>query len=103
MEENRQSYLAGSRKRPGTTPLPPEGIERPGIDVGAFFPSVRGSGSALSLIERPSIMMPMTRSGQDTSASAAAPVANWFYQAGKPICMREDYNDKFDASQQFLQ
>ena len=63
MEENRQSYLAGSRKRPGTTPLPPEGIERPGIDVGAFFPSVRGSGSALSLIERPSIMMPMTRSG----------------------------------------
>ena len=82
MEARPQSYSAGNWKKLRTSSLLPEGIERSGIDLGASFPSFRGSGSALSLTERASIMMPMTHSGQNPSASAAGPVPNWFYQAG---------------------
>lgn len=72
MEESPKSDPAGSRKKPRTPPLPPGCIEQPGIDLGAFVPSFRGSGRTLSPTEKARIAMPATRLGQHNSASAAA-------------------------------
>jgi hypothetical protein len=83
MEESPQSYSAGSRKKPRTPPLPPARIEQPGIDLGAFFPSFRGSGSALSPTEKARMAMPATRLGQHHSASAAAPAVKLDASRGK--------------------
>jgi hypothetical protein len=73
MEESPQSYSAGSRKKPRTPPLPPARIEQPGIDLGAFVPSFRGSGSALSPTEKACMAMPATRLGQHDSVISCCP------------------------------
>jgi hypothetical protein len=72
MEESPQSYPASSRRKFRTPPLLPEDTEQPGMNLGAFFPSFRGSGSALSFKEKNRFAMAATRSGQKNSASAAA-------------------------------
>lgn len=76
MGESLQSIPPDTRKKLPAPPLPPEGADRLGIDLGAFSASFRGSGSARSLIERPTVTTPTTRSGHDTPASAAATVAD---------------------------
>jgi hypothetical protein len=72
MEESPQSDLASSRRKFRTSPLLPEDIEQPGINLGALFPSFRGSGSTFSFREKSRFAMAATRSSQKNSASAAA-------------------------------
>jgi hypothetical protein len=71
MEANPQRHPAGNWKKLRTPSLLPEGIERSGIDLGASFPSFRGSGSALSLTERASII------ARDPLGSESLSVGRW--------------------------
>jgi hypothetical protein len=103
MEESLESGPPDIRKMPLAPPLPPEGIDRPGIDLGAFSPSFCGSGSARSSNKRPLLRTASTHSGQDASVSAAAAFANPADDPKTSKCVREDYDDKFDATRQFLQ
>ncbi len=64
MEESPQSDPASSRRKFRTPPLLPEDIEQPGINLGAFFPSFRGSGSTLSFREKSRFATAATRSSQ---------------------------------------
>lgn len=73
MGENLQGIPPEIRKKPAAPPLPPEGVDRVGTDLGTFAPFLRGSGSMRSLIERPNATRSTTRSGHNTPASTAAP------------------------------
>jgi hypothetical protein len=84
MEESPKSDPAGSRKKPRTPPLPPVCIEQPRIDLGAFSPSFRSSGTAPSPTEKARVVVPTTRLGPHDSASAAAPVVK--SSRGKNLC-----------------
>ena len=72
MEASPQSYPASSRRKFRTPPLLPEDFEQLGIDLAASFPSFRGNGSTLSFKKKSHLAMAATRSGQKSSASAAA-------------------------------
>lgn len=72
MEASPQSYPASSRSRFRTPPLLPEDIAQPGIDLGAFVPSIRGNGSALCLKTTSQFTTAVAHSGRKGSAPAAA-------------------------------
>lgn len=103
MEESPQSYPASSRTKFRTPPLLPEDTVQPGIDLGASFPCFRGNGSTLSFKKRSQLAMAATRSGQRNPASAAAPQVTDVIKPEELPAMRENYDDKIDASRQFLQ